>query len=175
MALILRWLQRIHISVRKRFPFELSTDVFHCLNPNSGDVNIAIFRECHICMFWLRKISKFSNSFRCVASSYWRSRRTVPSAQVASKQSLLDPVLTRLRVPQERCQIMRNTAREGAILHGPGTCLTPPLQCYLPSSIIRGLFPQFISFPSFFLSFISLFESPSFLFHLNFKLKRATC
>ena len=127
MTLILRWLQHTHISVCKRFPFELSTDVFHFLNPNSGDGNIAIFRERHICMFWLSKISKCSNSFGCVVSSYWRSKRTVPSSQVTSKQSRLGPVLTRLRVPQEGCQIMRNTATEGAILRGIGTSLTQTL------------------------------------------------
>ena len=152
--LILRWLQRTHASVYKRFPFELATEVFHCLNPNTGDSNIAIFREFHICKFWLRKISECSNIFRCVASSYRRSKRTVPSAQVASKQSRLGPMLTRLRVPQERCQIMGNTAIGGAILRGTGIWLTQPLYCYLPSSIIRGPFPIFISFPPFFHSFL---------------------
>jgi hypothetical protein len=127
MALILRWLQHTHISACKRFLFELSTDVFNCFNPKSGDGNIAVFRERHICMFCLRKISKCSNSFSCVASSFWRSKSTVPSSQVAGKQIRLGPVLTRLWVPQEGCQIMRNTATDGAILHGTETCLTQPL------------------------------------------------
>ena len=73
MALILRWLQHTHTSVYKRDPFELSTDVFRYLHPNSGDGNIAIFCERHICNFWLRKISERFNSFRSADSSNWRS------------------------------------------------------------------------------------------------------